>query len=204
MNEEINVRPLSESDDLGRVAELIYQVDPYICPDFFGDKERARKIGPVLIKNNKTLFGLKNMLVAEVGDELLGIIVFVDNKIEDWDCESVKSDILSTGIELPENFDRANKNYMELVTNEAKNLPDGIVEIELLATDVSARGKGIGGKLMDAVTSLPNYSEQHLTVLADNPGAIHLYEKKGFKVVSSQFGYPDESVKTFNMIRKNN
>ena len=57
-------------------------------------------------------------------------------------------------------------------------------------------------KMFEKFLALP-YQEQHLTVLADNPPAIHLYEKNGFEIVSSQTGYPDESVKTHNMVRKN-
>lgn len=200
--EQIKIRKLTEDDDLGRAGELIFQIDPYICPDFFGDAARAQKMGPVIFKTEGTLFDLNHTFVAEEDGKLLGICIYADNKIADWDCEKVKAALLAAGITLPEHFDRANERYMKPVTDDAKTLPDGVVEIELLATDASARGKSIGGKLMDAVLALPEYHEQHLTVLADNPPALHLYEKKGFKIVSSQTGYPDDSVNTHNMVRK--
>ena len=56
--------------------------------------------------------------------------------------------------------------------------------------------------MFEKFLALP-YQEQHLTVLADNPPAINLYKKNGFEIVSTQTGYPDDSVETHNMIRKN-
>jgi len=199
---KIEVRKLTPEDDLGKAGDLIYQVDPYICPDFFGDAERAKKIGPVLFTDDGGLFDFNHTFVAEENGKLLGVCIFGDNKMAPWDLDGMKQRVEALGIEMPEHFDRANKDYMELVVNAARELPDGVVEIEWLATDSEARGKGVGGLLMDAVLALPQYHEQHLTVLADNPPALHLYEKKGFKIVSTQTGYPDDSVGTHNMIRK--
>lgn len=199
---EIKVRTLDpEKDNLNQAVNLIYQVDPYICPDFFGDAERAEKIGPIIFGEEGGLFDPNHTIVAEEDGKLLGILVYADNTIKSWDTEGIKKKIEATGIELPDNFNRANENYMEAVTEDAKNLPDGVAEVEWCATDLSARGKGIASKMFEKFLSLP-YQEQHLTVLADNPPAIHLYEKNGFKIVSSQTGYPDESVKTHNMIRR--
>ena len=199
---EIKVRLLDpEKDDLNRAANLVYQVDPYICPDFFGDSERAEKIGPVLFEKDGGLFDPNHTIVAEEDGKLLGILIYADNTVKPWDTEGVKKKVEALGIEMPEHFDRANKNYMEAVVEDARTLPDGVAEVEWCATDSSARGKSIASKMFEKFLNLP-YKEQHLTVLADNPPAIHLYEKNGFKIVSSQTGYPDESVKTHNMVRK--
>ncbi|MBQ6149705.1 GNAT family N-acetyltransferase [Candidatus Saccharibacteria bacterium] len=200
---EVKVRLLDpEKDDLNRAANLIYQVDPYICPDFFGDAERAEKMGPLIFGEEGGLFDPNHTIVAEEDGKLLGILVYADNTIKPWDTEGMKEKVENLGIEMPEQFDRANKNYMEAVTEDARSLPDGVAEVEWCATDLSARGKGVASKMFEKFLSLP-YQEQHLTVLADNPPAIHLYEKNGFGIVSSQTGYPDESVKTHNMVRKN-
>lgn len=138
---EVEIRFLNpEADNLEKAADLIYQVDPYICPDFFGDRERAKEMGKVLFSEEGGLFDPNHTLVAEEDGQLLGILVFADNTIKPWDTEKF--------------------------------------------------------------LSMPQYHEQHLTVLADNPVAIHVYEKMGFEIVSSQTGYPDESVKTHSMIRK--
>ena len=198
----ITIRNLSPSDNLSRAGDLLYQVDPYICPDFFGDIDRAHSIGPLLFKNDGSLFDFSHTLVAEKDGELLGILVYATNKITPWDCEAVKNSILSAGIPLPENFDRANVNYMKVVSDEAAQLPDGVAEVEWCSVEAGQRNLGIAQKLFDAFLKLPGISEAHLTVLADNPAAIHVYEKKGFKIVSSQTGYPDNSVKTYNMVRK--
>ncbi len=197
----INTRYLTPNDDLEKATVLVFQVDPYICPDFFGDVDRARKFGKILFTNDGGLFDFKHTLVAEEDGELLGILIYADNTVTSWDCAAMRAKVESLGIEIPEKFDRANKDYMELVVNAAKELEDDIVEVEWCATDLAARGKGVAQALFKAFLDLP-YSEQHLTVLADNPPAIHVYEKMGFKIVSTQTGYPDDSVETHSMIRK--
>lgn len=201
----INVRNLRPNDDLEKAADLIWQVDPYICPDFFGDRERAKKFGKVLFKDDGGLFDFGHTLVAEDTEEpgkLIGILIWGDNKTTPWDCEVVKREVERLGIEMPEQFDRANKDYMEMLVNETRELPDGVNEVQWCATDEAARGKGVGTKMFEAYLALPGYNEQRLVVLADNPPAIGLYKKMGFEIVSSQTGYPDELVKTHNMVRK--
>ncbi len=199
---EIKVRLLNpEADSLEKATRLVYQVDPYICPDFFGDAERAEKMGKVLFAEKGSLFDPGHTLVAEQDGELIGVLIFADNSTKPWDTAGVKEKIQALGIEMPEYFDRANEEYMAPVSEEAGQLPDGVAEVELCATDEKARGQGVGTKMFDAFLSLP-YEEQHLTVLKNNPAAIHLYEKMGFRIVSTQTGYPDDSVVTHNMVRK--
>ncbi|MBR5389296.1 phosphate propanoyltransferase [Candidatus Saccharibacteria bacterium] len=197
----VNVRYLTPNDNLEKAADLVFQVDPYICPDFFGDVERARKFGKILFTDDGGLFDFNHTLVAEENGELLGVLIYTDNTVTSWDCATMKAKVESLDIKIPEKFDRANKEYMELVVNAAKELEDGVVEVEWCATDLNSRGKGVAQALFKKFLELP-YKEQHLTVLADNPPAIHVYEKMGFKIVSTQTGYPDDSVGTHNMIRK--
>lgn len=201
----INVRLLNKKDNLETAADLIYQVDPYICPDFFGDRERARQFGKILFRDDGGLFDFNHIFVAEDTEtpgKLVGILVFADNKITDWNCGEMKKAVESLDIKIPEYFDRANQDYMECVVDEAKEFPDGVAEIELCATDSKERGKGIAQSMLKTALALPEYHEWRLTVLADNPAAIHVYEKLGFKIISTQTGYPDNSVETHNMVRR--
>ena len=202
---EVEVRLLNpETDDLEKAADLIYQVDPYICPDFFGDEERAKKFGEVLFKDDGGMFDSRYVLVAEDTAEpgkLLGILVYLDNKVAGWNVEVTKREVEELGIEMPKNFDRCNEQYMKMIVDEAQKLPDGVVEVEWCAADKEARGKGVATKMFEKFLSLP-YEEQHLVVLADNPPAIGLYKKMGFEIVSTQAGYPDDSVETHSMVRR--
>lgn len=201
----INVRFLTETDNLEDAADLVFQVDPYICPDFFGDEERAKKIGKVIFNHENKLFDYDHILVAEdpeIQGKLLGILVFADNTIADWNCDEILEKVKSLEIDLPENFERANRNYMKPVVDEAKKLDYGAVEIEFLATDKNFRGRGVAQALLNYFFGLSQYNEHHLTVLSDNLAAIHVYEKKGFKTVSYQTGYPDDLVKTQSMVHE--
>ena len=201
----INVRHLTPTDSLEKAADLVYQVDPYICPDFFGDAERAQKFGQILFTNDGGLFDFAHTLVAEDSDrpgELLGILIYADNQITSWNCAEIKAKVEGLGIAMPEHFDRANKDYMELVVTEAQKLENCVAEVEWCATDLNARGQGVAQAMFKTFLNLPNYHEQHLTVLADNPPAIHVYEKMGFRIVKATTGYPNDEVETYNMIRK--
>ena len=201
---EVKVRLLNqETDDLSRAANLLFQVDPYICPDFFGDEERAERMSGILFGEEGGLFDPQHILVAEQDGKIVGVLVFADNQVKPWNSTDLKTKLKEVDVELPEYFDRANERYMEPVVEGARNLPDGVVEIEFCATDREIRGKGIGTKMFSEFLGQKRYQEQHLTVLADNPAAIHLYEKMGFRIVSTQTGYPDEHVITHNMIRRN-
>ena len=195
------VRKLHKNDNFKRVGELLYQVDPFICPDFFGDIERARQIAPVIYEEGG-LFDTKHTFVSEKNGELIGILVYADNTIKAWEKTKLEAKLRRLKIEIPKNFDRANKLYMKAVTKDAMKLPDGVCEVELCSIESKARGEGHGQKIFDTFLAKTKYKEYHLTVLRANPIAIHVYEKKGFRIVEKTTGYPDESVKTYKMVRK--
>ena len=197
----INVRKLHKNDNFGRVGELLFQVDPFICPDFFGDVERAREIAPIIYEEGG-LFDTKHTFVSEKDGELIGILVYADNTIKPWEKTKLEAKLRRRKIRIPAFFDRANRLYMKAVTKDAMKLPDGVCEIELCSIESKVRGEGHGQKIFDVFLAKTNYKEYRLTVLRSNPIAIHVYEKKGFRIVEKTTGYPDESVKTYKMIRK--
>ncbi len=204
----INVRYLTPNDNLEKAADLVYQVDPYISPDFFGDIERARKFGKILFTSDGGLFDFSHFLVAEDSEkpgELLGILAYNDNKIADWDLAGMKQKVESLGIAIPEYFDRANEHYMAALVEETKELPDGATIVEWCATDQAARGKGVAQAMFKKYLEIPGYNEYHLTVLNNNAPAIHVYEKVGYRIVASADAYPSREVGggTFKMIRRN-
>lgn len=52
--------------------------------------------------------------------------------------------------------------------------------IDVLATTMNARGKGVATKLLEYAFSLPQYEECYIEVLSRNLNAKRLYEKCGF------------------------
>lgn len=199
---KIEIKNLSSDDDFEQVAEALYLVDQYIFPDFFGDEEKAKKFTKKLFTDDPdALFSYQKTLVAkDLEGNVAGILVYRDSKCTPWDTDAVRERFLSTGLELPENFERANENYMKKITDA--ELPEGAVEIEFVGVRDEYRGMGIGGKLMKELYDRPEYTEAHLDVLDSHPGARGMYDHLGFVPSGDKFGnYPDGSEGVQHMIR---
>jgi len=196
--QEVEYRHLSPEDNLSRAAELLYMVDPYIFPDFLGDEEKAKKLGPALFNSEKDgLFSFDRTLVAEQNGQLMGILCYRTHEVAPWDSEAVTKRFEETGVELPENFARANENYMKKITDA--ELPEGSAEIEFLATAPEARGQGIGSTLIKQLKESGEFDTLHLDVLGDNENAIRVYEKQGFKTAYDFPSYPDGTITVHHM-----
>ena len=57
VDKKIIIRKANKNDDLERISELIYNVDPYIYPYWFETLENCKKVLPKLIlEDNFVLF----------------------------------------------------------------------------------------------------------------------------------------------------
>ena len=199
----VEISKLSPDDDFEQVAEALYLVDQYIFPDLFQDEEKAKVFSKELFSDDpNALFSYDKTLVArdEEGN-VLGIIVYRDSNCTPWDTEAVRQKFAATGLELPDNFDRANEGYMKKITDA--ELPEGAVEIEFVGVHADYRSNGIGGRLMKEVMDKPEYIEAHLDVLDSHPGARKLYDKLGFHPSGDKFpNYPDGSEGVQHMVCK--
>lgn len=199
----VEISNLSPDDDFEQVAEALYLVDQYIFPDLFQDEEKAKVFTKEIFSDDpNALFSYNKTLVArDEQKNVIGIAVYRDRNCTPWDKEAVRQRFESTGLELPENFDRANDGYMKKITDA--ELPEGAVEIEFVGVRENYRSNGIGGRLMKAIMDKSEYTEAHLDVLDSHPGARRLYDKLGFKPSGEKFGnYPDGSEGVQHMIRK--
>ena len=198
---ETQIRNLKPTDDLARVGELLFLVDPYIFPDFFGDVRRAKIFAPQLFNNLETgLFSFNRTLVAVRDNQILAVLCFRETEVAPWDAESVTARFQSTGEPLPDNFTRANTNYMQKITDA--ELPPASAEIDFLVTAPEARGQGLASQLFTYLKPCGKYRELHLDVLANNQNALRLYEKQGFVKTSTFPCYPDGSVDVYHMVNK--
>ena len=199
----VEIMELSPDDNPEQVAEALYLVDQYIFPDLFDDEEKAKVLTKELFSDDpNALFSYKKTLVAkdDKGD-VVGIAVYRDSNCTPWDTEAVRQRFLSTGLELPAQFDRANEGYMKKITDA--ELPEGAAEIEFVGVREEYRSNGIGGILMKKIMDELGYTEAHLDVLDSHPGARKLYDKLGFKPSGEKFGnYPDGTEGVQHMIRK--
>lgn len=194
----IKFENLSENDNLGQAAELLYSVDPYIFPDFFGTFEQAKKVGPILFsKDPNALFSFEKTVVAKDGDKIAAIICFRDHNCTPWDTELTTKKFIDAGVEIPENFERANNNYMKKITDE--ELPEDGVEFVFGATDPEYRRRGLIMELQNKIIRDGNYKKLYVDVLENNEKSINLNLKQGFKIVSKFDSYPDGKLQVLHM-----
>lgn len=199
----VEIMELSPDDDFEQVADALYLVDQYIFPDLFDNEEKAKVLTKELFTDDpNALFSFKKTLVAKDDEgNVVGIAVYRDSECTPWDTEAVRQRFLSTGLELPEQFDRANEGYMKKITDA--ELPEGAAEIEFVGVREEYRSNGIGGRLMKTIMDDLGYTEAHLDVLDSHPSARRLYDKLGFKPAGEKFGnYPDGSEGVQHMIRR--
>lgn len=197
----VRLEKLSPDDDFEQVAEALYLVDQYIFPDLFGDEDGAKKFAKQLFTNDPNALFSYNKTVVAKDDEgnIVGIMVYRDHNCTHWDTEATTERFKSVDEELPEQFLRANENYMKKITDA--ELPEGAAEIEFVGVREQYRSNGIGGRLMNEIIDNPAYTEVHLDVLDSHPGARRLYDHLGFEPDGDKFGnYPDGSEGVQHMI----
>lgn len=197
----VRLEKLSPDDNFDQVAEALYLVDQYIFPDLFGDEEGAKKFAKQLFTDDPNALFSYNKTVVAKDDEgnIVGIMVYRDHNCSHWDTEATTERFKSVDEELPEQFLRANENYMKKITDA--ELPEGAAEIEFVGVREQYRSNGIGGRLMHEIIDNPEYSEVHLDVLDSHPGARGLYDHLGFEPDGDKFGnYPDGSEGVQHMI----
>lgn len=198
----IEIEKLSADDKLEQVAEALYLTDQYICPDLFGDEERAKQlVGALFSEDPNVMFSYDKTLVAkDEDDNIAGVLVYRDANCQPWDTQATKKRFLETGVEMPENFDRVNNVYLPKITAE---MAPGTAEIEFVGVHNNYRSQGIGKKLIQSLAAKPEYTEIHLDVLDSHPWARKSYDDLGFEAVGEKFGnYPDGSEGVQHMVLK--
>lgn len=175
------IRQLTESDDLNKVAELIYKTDDLLFPYLFGKQSKGipKIIGLIKLDNNS--FSYKNIICC-VDDGVEGILIGYDPSDIDKHLES-------------EDYRKVFKSF-DLIRLGLKMLPvKSIMDkkdiaglyIQNICVDKCHRGKGIGSSLIDyylEAAKRKNYQSVYLDVAFNNEKAKSLYERKGFTTVN--------------------
>ena len=180
---DLKIRKATTNDNLEEISELIYCTDEYIYPYWFETLDNCKEeLSNLLIEQN-FFFNVNNLYIAvdELNNKIAGVICIVDKSVN-----------------LEYNYDKLreyNERYRFTVDNYIMGLIEEVKEsdfayISNVCVHQDYRGKHIGNRLVNYVIDVYTekcFNEIVLDVLAQNPGAIRLYEKLGFKQFTEIF-----------------
>ena len=177
---KMKIRHLKLNDNLTKVAELIYQTDPYIYPYWFYKYSNWKDVLINLIKKKGSVFYYKNILVATVDKEIVGIGIIIEQTTNlSYDYKELKA--------VNKHFEYTINNYV-LPLTEHITTPD-VVYISNICVDKDEIGKGIGSKLIETIKQAKKQKSLVLHCLADNQPALKLYLKNNFKITEYLDGF---------------
>ncbi|MGN0771871.1 MAG: GNAT family N-acetyltransferase [Christensenellales bacterium] len=190
---------LIRESDYQETATLIYQTDPFIYKDLFGNVENARQILRYSFENPKSVFFKEFIwIVKNEKDEVIGCALNHANDFR-WNQDDMLFDYERAGIEPPASFFCVS-NYMDKTYNYRK-LGRSICNVSVRE---DYHKQGVGSFLLKNLFEHVGKELFELTVFVDNIAAIRLYEKFGFKIVGNAFDdYGGDSllpVKCYKMV----
>ena len=167
-------RKASPKDDLVKIAQLIYYTDDIIYPYWFGSIENCQKEMPPLLTQNKFFFNVNNLYIAIEGQEIVGLVCIVDKNTDlNYDYTELRN--------FSSRYEFTIDHYLKGLIDEVNNAD--FAYIANVCVDPNYRDLHIGTFMLESLITeykSSKYDELVLDVLADNPRAIHLYEKMGF------------------------
>ncbi|QTE67644.1 GNAT family N-acetyltransferase [Clostridiales bacterium] len=180
---QLDVSLAESRDKKTDIAKCIYETDPIIYPEAFGeDPGQAVKAMSRIIGMDNCLFDYQHLLVARSFGQICGVCVFNCGDAQ-WDREAIKKRVGDKYLPTNqlEGFDYASEKYFEDICKRK----DGEEWIELVACCVEEgfRGKGIGEEMLQKLIQLNPGKTIRLTALADNEAAIALYKNNNFKTI---------------------
>lgn len=174
-------RKVSVSDDLKKISKLLYYTDEYIYPYWFENVEKCiEELTPLLTKE-KFFFNINNLYIAVQENNILGVVCIVDKKTDlAFDYSELRN--------VNDRYKFTIDNYIKGLIEEVHNAE--FAYISNVCVDPNYRDLHVGTFLLENLIQEykeKKYDEIVLDVLADNPRAIHLYEKMGFQKDSDIF-----------------
>ena len=180
---DLKIRKANLHDNLKEIAELIYYTDDYIYPYWFETLEKCQDELPNLLIEEKFFFNINNLYIAIDGtkNKIAGVICIVDKSVSlEYDYEDLRN--------YNERYRFTVDNYIMGLIEEVKE--SDFAYISNVCVHPEYRGQHIGNKLVNHVIEVYTekcFNEIVLDVLAENPGAIRLYEKLGFEQFTEIF-----------------
>lgn len=177
-SDDIIIRKANKNDDLMRISELIYGVDPYIYPYWFRSLEECKQILPKLLLEDKFIFNIDTFYLAidKNKERIIGIASLIDSYFGlDYDYTEL--------LNYNDRFNYTINNYIKPMIDNIK-LKNAAC-LTNMCVDKEYRNMHVGFKLLDA--AINDYLNNEIVnetiefdVLADNISAIRLYKHLGF------------------------
>lgn len=188
---DIEFRRANKDDNLEEITELLYLTDQYIYPYWFGSLENCKKELSSLLLEDKFFFNVNNLFIMKDvnNNKIIGVVCVVDKSVDlSYDYSKLEK--------VNERYSFTVKNYIKALIDEVKNAE--FAYISNVCVHPEYRGKHIGSLMVKQVIEIYRrkcFNEMMLDVLADNPGAIKLYNNLGFEKSSEVFeGFNDPNL----------
>lgn len=177
------------------VARYIHLTDPYIYPAICDAEDVFfTKVITECVADRTNIYYRDNIFLALYNDKIIGLLAAVR-------CgrELTFADGLKLSAAEYERLRRTNEGYFMPLIEESRCL-DGH-NITNLCIDPAYRKMGVGESLLRFYLGHTEGESVYLDVLADNPNAIRLYEKYGFKILNEYYGFSgkDSPVRCYHM-----
>lgn len=180
MNDDIVIREMLKEGDTDKAAQLIYETVPGLFRALFGKRKAVSKIEALLrLENN--IFSYKNILTAEKGGGICGIIL-------GYDVASVNKGDMKKDFRNALSFFAWPRFWA--IMRFSRHIMDfkGIsgCYIQNLCVDPACRGKRIGYRLLEryiAASREKGAENIYLDVESTNEAAVKLYKAMKFEIV---------------------
>lgn len=178
-------------DNKEEIALCLYETDPFIYPQAFGDdREKAVKAISRIIGMDGSLFDYSNLYVARYNKQICGVCCIHDKDAE-WKTEDIQKRIGDHVMDVEqsaEGFKEVSDKYFLKIVNQ--KLPDDEAEFVAVCVEEGFRAKGIGKEMLQNLLKEERLKNKtvRLTALADNEKAIGVYKAVGFESEKDEWG----------------
>ncbi len=190
----ITTRTCKPTDDPRRITDLIVGTDDYIYPPMFrAAPDEKYDFFAACLADEGSLFGRQNLTLALEGEEIVGLLVTFRGKTPL--CHVPHYAALASAADI----EYCNREYFAPLLDEYAEKSDTVYVCNL-CVDPAHRGKGIGRRLLEDFLATQT-GVVELDVLCDNPSAIHLYEKCGFRILYDEDAFAFDPIPNFKSYR---
>ena len=194
-------------DNKKEIALCLYETDPYIYPEAFGD-ERDSAVDAIsrIIGMDGSLLDYDNLYLGRYNGQVCSVVCLYTGK-GSWDKDKIRKrigeDVLSTEAQ-EEGFEYASEQYFGHYKSE--EFPRKTVELVAVCVEEGFRNKGIAKTMLQSLLNeqVCKGKTVRLSVLEDNTGAIAFYESLGFQKSGKPqagFGPAGREPMTIEMVR---